>query len=360
MKLGFGLYKHMLNAEHYAFAKQCGATHLVVHMVDYFNQAESDGASNLNNQPVNAEGGCWGRAGDPEKLWSVEELRAIKDDIESHGLEWYAIENFDPAHWHDILLGGPLRDQQIEGVKNMIRAVGEVGIPVIGYNFSLAGVSGRVEGPYARGGAESVGMEGKIDDQPVADGIVWNMQIDDSVAAGTSARACVEADEFWDRLEYFLKAVLPVAEEAGVKLALHPDDPPVDRLRGTPRLVNRPELYQQVIDLVDSPSNALEFCLGTISEMPTGDVHEATESYAAQDKIAYIHFRNVIGQVPHYKEVFVDEGDIDMQRITKILKANNFDGVLIPDHTPQMTCDAPWHAGMAYAMGYMKALLKDL
>lgn len=309
---------------------------------------------------MNAEGGYWGHAGDPEKLWTVEQLQAIKDDIEAHGLSWYAIENLDPAHWHDILLGGPLRDKQIENVKSMIRAVGEVGIPVIGYNFSLAGVSGRVEGPYARGGAESVGMEGKVDTQPIADGIVWNMKIDDSVSAGTSERARVSTEEIWERLEYFLKAVLPVAEEAGVKLALHPDDPPVDRLRDTPRLVNRPEAYQRVVDLVPSSSNALEFCLGTISEMPTGDVHEATEHYAAQDKIAYVHFRNVVGKVPHYKEVFVDEGDIDMKRVAKILKANGFEGVLIPDHTPQMTCDAPWHAGMAYAMGYMKAILAEI
>jgi len=360
MKLGFGLYRHMLTAENYAFAKQCGATHLVVHLVDYFNQADASGAVNANHQPVNAEGGCWGRAGDPDRLWDADTLRRIQQDIESHGLQWYAIENFDPAHWHDILLGGPLRDQQIEGVKSMIRAVGEVGIPVIGYNFSLAGVSGRVEGSYARGGAMSVGMEGRIDDQPVADGIVWNMQLDDSVSEGTSTRARVSALEFWERLEYFLEAVLPVAEDADVKLALHPDDPPVDRLRDTPRLVNRPELYQRVLDLVDSPSNTLEFCLGTLSEMPTGDVHEATERYAAQDKIAYVHFRNVVGKVPHYKEVFVDEGDIDMKRILSILKEHQYEGVLIPDHTPQMTCDAPWHAGMAYAMGYMKALLQDV
>ncbi|MEX0324849.1 MAG: mannonate dehydratase [Puniceicoccaceae bacterium] len=360
MKLGFGLYKHMLTAENYAFARQCGATHLVVHLVDYFNQADPSGASDLHNQPVNAEGGCWGRAGDPDNLWTVEQLAAIKEDIESHGLEWYALENFDPAHWHDILLAGPLRDQQIENVKAMIRTVGEVGIPVIGYNFSLAGVSGRVEGPYARGGARSVGMEGTIDDTPMADGIVWNMQLDDARAAGTRARACVDAEELWGRLAYFLEAVMPTAEAAGVKLALHPDDPPVDRLRGTPRLVNRPDLYQRALDTAPSPSNMLEFCLGTIAEMPTGDVHEATKHYASQSKIAYVHFRNVVGKVPHYKEVFVDEGDINMHRILTILKAHNFDGVLIPDHTPQMSTDTPWHTGMAYAMGYMKALLSTI
>ncbi len=357
MKLGMGLYAHMLNEEHYAFAKQCGATHLVVHLVDYFNQADSSGAANKNHQPVNSEGSCWGRAGDPTRIWTVEQLCAIREDIEAHGLEWYAIENFDPAHWHDILLAGPKRDEQIEQVKQMIRAVGEAGIPVIGYNFSLAGVSGRVEGPYARGGAMSVGMEGHIPDQPLADGVVWNMQLDEQVSNGTRERSRVSEEELWERLRFFLEAVLPVAEEAGVQLALHPDDPPVERLQDTPRLVNSPGKYQRLIDLNPSSANMLEFCLGSIAEMPSGDVHQATEQYAALQKIAYVHFRNVVGRVPHYKEVFVDEGDIDMKRIVGILKAAQFEGVLIPDHTPQMSCDAPWHAGMAYAMGYMKALL---
>ena len=129
-------------------------------------------------------------------------------------------------------------------------------------------------------------------------------------------------------------------------------------IRNTPRLVYQPEMYQKLIDLKPSPSNNLEFCLGTIAEMTEGDIYEATDKYSKQEKIAYIHFRNVIGKVPDYKEVFVDEGDIDMIEIVRILKKNNFDGVLIPDHTPQMTCDGSWYAGMAYAMGFMKAAMK--
>lgn len=359
MKLGFGLYRHMLDAAHYAFARQCGATHLVVHLVDYFKQASQGDAANRFNQPVNQPGGCWGHAGDPKRLWTADELFAIKRDIEAAGLQWYAIENLDPAHWHDVLLGGPRRDEQIANVQTIVRTLGEVGVPVLGYNFSLAGVYGRTEGNYGRGGAKSVGMEGDVDNAPIPDGIVWNMRLSDEASGGTSDLARCSSETLWERLEYFLKAVLPVAEEAGVRLALHPDDPPVERLRDTPRLLNRPELYQRLIDLVPSPSNALEFCLGTLAEMPAGDVHEATETYAAQKKIAYVHCRNVVGKVPYYKEVFIDEGEIDMRRIVATLRAHEFDGVLIPDHTPQMACDAPWHAGMAYAMGYMKALLEE-
>lgn len=351
MKLGFGLYRHMLNTEHYNFAKQCGATHLVIHLVDYFGH-NKDSA----DQPIGGTKG-WGRAGNPNKIWSYEELAAIKKEINDHGLELEAIENFDPAHWHDILLDGPKKEQQMANLKQLIRNVGKAGIPVFGYNFSLAGVAARTQGAYARGGAVSVGMEGG-DDTPIPNGMVWNMVYDENAPEGTLPK--IDHKALWDRLQYFLDRILPVAEEAGVKMAAHPDDPPMPYVRDTPRLVFQPDMYQKLINMNQSPANNLEFCLGSIAEMTEGDVYEATDSYSEQGRIGYIHFRNIKGKVPNYKEVFVDEGDIDMFKILKILKKNNYDGVLIPDHTPQMTCDAPWYAGMAYAMGYMKAAINLL
>lgn len=349
MKLGFGLYRHMLNEQHYKFAKQCGATHLVIHLVDYFghNRGSAD-------QPIGGAEG-WGKAGNPDEIWSLEELISIKKDINNHGLELEAIENFDPAHWHDILLDGPKKKVQIENLKQLIKNVGRAGIPTFGYNFSLAGVSSRDIGPYARGGAVSVGMNGSVDETPIPNGMVWNMIYDDNALDGSLPY--IGYEELWKRLQYFLNEIIPVAEEAGVKMAAHPDDPPMPYVRNTPRLVYQPDLYQKLIDIKPSPSNKLEFCLGSIAEMTEGDVYEATDIYSKQDKISYVHFRNIIGKVPNYKEVFVDEGDIDMVKILKILKKNNFQGVLIPDHTPQMTCDAPWYAGMAYTMGYMKAIM---
>lgn len=349
MKLGFGLYRHMLNEQHYKFAKQCGATHLVIHLVDYFGH-NRDSA----DQPIGGAEG-WGKAGNPEKIWSLEELISIKKDINNHGLELEAIENFDPAHWHDILLDGPKKKVQIENLKQLIKNVGRAGIPTFGYNFSLAGVSSRDIGPYARGGAVSVGMNGSVDETPIPNGMVWNMIYDENALDGSLPH--IGHEELWKRLQYFLNEIIPVAEEAGVKMAAHPDDPPMPYVRNTPRLVYQPDLYQKLIDIKPSPSNNLEFCLGSIAEMTEGDVYEATDIYSKQDKISYVHFRNIIGKVPNYKEVFVDEGDIDMVKILKILKKNNFQGVLIPDHTPQMTCDAPWYAGMAYTMGYMKAIM---
>jgi mannonate dehydratase len=339
----------MLDKNHFAFARQCGCTHVVIHLVDYFNNINQ---KNKNNQPVgNADG--WGLAGNSKPLWQLDELLRLKKEINGAGLELEAIENFDPADWYDILLDGPQKKKQIEDMKQLIRNVGQAGIPVIGYNFSLAGVCSRITGPFARGGAVSVGMD-QMDSRPIPDGMVWNMTYNTHPKSGVMKD--VSPEELWGRLEYFLNEVIPVAEESGVTMAAHPDDPPVPILRNTPRLIYQPKMYSKLLGLNNSKHNALEFCLGSIAEMTEGNVYEATEQYA--DNIAYVHFRNIKGKVPDYKEVFLDEGDIDMIRVLKILKAKNFNGVLIPDHTPQMNCAGPWHAGMAYALGYMNAALK--
>jgi len=279
----------------------------------------------------------------------------LRKNIEAEGLKLEAIENFDPAHWHDILLAGPKKKAQFENVKTIVRNVGRAGIPILGYNFSIAGVCGRMHRPYARGGAMSVGMEGPLE-TPMPNGMAWNMVVDEHAPAGNVPSATPE--QLWQRLAEFLDEVIPVAEEAGVKLALHPDDPPLPFMRGQPRLVYQPQLYQRVIDLKPSRANALEFCLGSLAEMTEGDIYEAVGQYSRQQKIGYVHFRNVTGKAPFYRETFIDDGDIDMLHVLRILKKNNFDGVLIPDHTPQMSCDAPWHAGMAFAFGYLRALLQ--
>jgi mannonate dehydratase len=351
MKLGLGLYRHLLTSENFQFARQAGATHIVAHLVDYFR----GGDHNPNdNQPTGTDRG-WGRAGDPNQLWTVEELVALRREINAAELELEAIENFDPAHWHDVLLDGPRKRQHLENVQTIIRRVGEAEIPVMGYNFSIAGVCGRITGPFARGGAVSVGMDSPLD-APMPRGMAWNMLVDPEAPPGDVPAATSE--QLWHRLAEFLDAALPVAERAGVKLAAHPDDPPLPTMRGQPRLVYQPQLFQRLLDLHPSQANTLEFCIGTVAEMTDGDVYQATEQYSRQGKLAYVHFRNVTGKVPHYRETFLDDGDVDMFRVLRILKRNGFSGVIIPDHTPQMSCGAPWHAGMAHALGYMKAALQ--
>jgi mannonate dehydratase len=280
---------------------------------------------------------------------------ALRKEINDAGLELEAIENFDPAHWYDVLLDGPRKRQQLENLKTMVRRIGKAGIPIIGYNFSIAGVCGRVTGKFARGDAISVGMNGPVD-TPLPRGMAWNMVYDPDAEPGEVLNATHE--ELWNRVTEFLDEIVPVAEEEGVQLAAHPDDPPLPFMRGQPRLLYQPAMYQRLLDLHPSPANALEFCLGSLAEMTEGDVYAATEEYSKQQKLAYVHFRNVRGKVPEYRETFVDDGDIDMLRVLRILNQNNYKGVLIPDHTPQMSCAAPWHAGMAFALGYMKAAIQ--
>jgi mannonate dehydratase len=341
MKVGLGLYRHMLSRDNYDFARQAGCTHIVIHLVDYFRQ---NSANPNGNQPTGGKYGAWGVAGDPGALWSAGELIKIRREIEDAGLQLAAIENIDPAFWYDILLDGPKRPEHIGNIKTIVRRMGEAGIPVLGYNFSIGGVCGRVSGPWGRGGAITVGMDGPLD-EPIPNGMVWNT---------------INGEELWRRLEGFLEEVVPVAEQAGVRLAAHPDDPPMPTMRRQPRLVYQPEMYQRLLDAVPSQSNQLELCVGTLAEMTEGDVYDAVDRYSKQGKIAYIHLRNVAGKVPYYRETFIDDGEVDMIRILSILQRNHFDGVILPDHTPQMTCAAPWHAGMAHTIGFVEAALAML
>jgi mannonate dehydratase len=353
MKLGLGLYRGLLTPDNFHFAKQAGVTHLVVHLVDYFkgaNPALSSGTDELG----------WGVTRNQDRPWGYDDLAGLKREIEANGLVWEAIENFDPSHWYDVLLDGPRKREQLEGLKRTIQTVGRLGVPIMGYNFSVAGVWGWVKGPYGRGGAKAlVYDESQIDkDVPMPNGMVWNMVYDPDAPAGRVPP--VASDELWQRLEWFLSRILPVAEENGVRLALHPDDPPTESLRGSARLVNRADKYQRMLDLVPSRASALEFCLGTLAEMPEGPdaVYDAVARYGAAGRIAYVHARNVRGTVPRYQEVFVDEGDLDMLRVVGLLHDVGYDGVIIPDHTPEMTCGAPWHAGMAFALGYLRAAIQ--
>ena len=348
MKIGLGLYRHMLDRDNFRFARQAGATHIVAHWVDYWGTEKIPATDGKQN---------WGVTRQQGRLWTYEELRDLKKAVNAEGLELAAIENLDPSHWYDILLDGPLKKQQLEDVKTIIRRVGKAGIPILGYNFSIAGVWGHVHGPFARGGAESVGFLGQDgpEETPIPRGQVWNMTYDPDAPAGTLGT--VTSEQLWQRVTDFLREVVPVAEEAGVRLAAHPDDPPMPSLRGTARLVYRPDLFQRLLDIYPSHSNALEFCQGTTAEMAGGDVYEAIDQYTRQGNIAYVHFRNVRGKVPKYHEVFLDEGDVDFVRAMRIYIKNGYDGVMIPDHTPQMTCADPWHAGMAYAIGYMRGLV---
>jgi mannonate dehydratase len=353
MKLGMGLYRTMLTPEYVRFAKQAGATHIVAHMPGDFVR---------DSKVITSDNAALGFGVDEldDPIWTYEGLRDLKAMIDAEGMQLEALENFAPQHWYDVLLDGPRRQPQIERLKRILRDMGRVGIPIMGYNFSVAGVWGRVNGPFARGGAISVGYENP-DQPPIPNGMVWNMIYDPQLYDAEHPKgtiAPISADEIWRRYTAFLMEMLPVAEQAGVKLALHPDDPPLATLRGAARLVHTADGYQRMLDLSPSPANTMEFCIGTLSEIPDADIYEMVERYSSTGRIGYVHFRNVRGKVPNYYETFVDEGDTDMIRVLRILRKNGYQGVLIPDHTPLLECAAPWHAGIAYALGYMKAAIR--
>ena len=349
MKLGLGLYKSVLTGDNFRFARQAGATHIVVQLVDYIKGENPSLTKNYLNG--------WGETRNQGKLWTYEQLSAIKKEIESHGLIWEAIENFDPSHWYDVLLDGPKKQQQLEDLKTILKNMGKVGIPVMGYYFSLAGVWGWTSGPNGRGNANSVVFDQeKVDvNQPIPKGMVWNMRYEDEQDGVVQS---VSRAEMWQRLDHFLQTLLPIAEENGIKLVAHPDDPPLPEMRGTARLFYNTQEYEKLMTLSRSPSNGFEFCMGTVQEMQGSDVYAMLDKYSRENRIGYIHFRNVIGKVPYYREAFVDEGDIDMIKALKILKANQYKGILIPDHTPEMSTKAGWHTGMAYALGYMKGAMQ--
>jgi mannonate dehydratase len=356
MKIGLGLYRNLLTPENVRFARQVGVSHIVAHIPGGFSR----GKGKVITSDVERAG--FGVSDGDDPIWTFEGLRDLKAMIEAGGLTLEALENFEPAHWYDVLLDGPRRAGQMAHLKQIVRDVGRLGIPTIGYCFSLAGVWGRSEGAFARGGARSVGYFDPPQ-TPIPAGMVWNMVYDpdrfDPRGAGDIVGP-VTAAALWERFERFLAELLPVAEESGVQLAIHPDDPPLPELRGAARLVTHPDHFQRVLDLRPSPANMIELCVGTVSEMPGADVYDCMDRYSRAGRLAYIHLRNVRGKAPHYQEMFVDDGDTDMLRILRILHANGYDGVLIPDHTPLLECVAPWHAGMAYAVGWMRAAVAGI
>jgi mannonate dehydratase len=178
---------------------------------------------------------------------------------------------------------------------------------------------------------------------------------DAQFAAGTE----LTDEAIWDNFRYFLEGVLPTAEEAGVRLALHPDDPPVPMLGGIARAFRSVEALKRAVEVADSSAFGLDLCLGTISEMG-GEVAvlEAINAFGPLDKIVYVHFRDVQGSVPRFQEAFLGEGNFNPLRVMRALKRVGYSGFILDDHVPRMTGDSEYaHRGRAHAIGYLQALL---
>jgi mannonate dehydratase len=183
-----------------------------------------------------------------------------------------------------------------------------------------------------------------------------------SMPAFAKGDKVVSEDEMWANYEYFIKAVLPVAEVEGIRLALHPDDPPVPMLGGVARLFYKPANFIKAYEIGGrSKAWALDLCLGCCSEMTGGkaNVTEMIEYFAPKGAIAYIHFRDVKGTVPDFTECFIGDGNYDPAEVMWLLHKNGFDGFLLDDHVPKMDGDSDWnHRGRAHAIGYMQGLIR--
>jgi mannonate dehydratase len=166
----------------------------------------------------------------------------------------------------------------------------------------------------------------------------------------------------WGRLEEWIRLITPIAEEEGIRLGIHPCDPPVPTLGGIPQLFRSFASFKRLIEIVDSPANGVEFCQGTFAEMEDGGgegIYEMIEYFASRGKILYVHFRNVSSPVPRFNEEFVNTGYVDMYRAMKIYRDCGYDSFFIDDHVPQTIGDTEWgHRGRAFACGYIQALIE--
>ena len=164
----------------------------------------------------------------------------------------------------------------------------------------------------------------------------------------------------WEHITYFLEQVIPVAEQAGVRMALHPDDPPIpESLAGVAQIASTLDQYRQIFDIVPSEANGMLFCQGCVTEMGV-NVYDAIAEMGSQNKIIFVHFRNVRGVLPSFQEVFLDEGDIDMHHAMKIYRDVGFNGPFMMDHTPQFAQQQAGWAGRAYAVGYIRGLIQSV
>lgn len=278
--------------------------------------------------------------------WDYLSLLHVKSRLESFGLRIAGIENLPEAMWHQVRVGGPDRDRQLEGVLGVIRTLGQLGIPMLAYNWIPVGVWGHWRQGQAGGGRGGAGLKSfdydlVKDAPPTEDGVI-------------------PAEVMFENHVYFLKAAVPVAEQCGVKLALHPDDPPAPVLRGIGRNNISVEGYQRALDAVPSPCNGLEFCQGTVIEFPDvgGErIPEVIRHFGRQGKIFFVHFRNVRGRFPRFDETFQDDGDADQYEAIRAYLEVGFDGPIRPDHTPAIAGDTNGHVGMAYSVGYLRALI---
>jgi len=290
--------------------------------------------------------------GGPPIPWEESAIRARMERLASGGLR---LGNMMIGGFSKTIYGRPGRDEEIDKIRQSIRAAGRAGLPVIEYNFYAHRL---VEGYYEETGRAGAGLTA-FDYQRVKD-------LPPLPQEGTHS-----LDEMWRNVTYFLKAVVPVAEESGVRLALHPNDPPAPLSRGSGQIMGTVEGWKRLVAIVPSPSNGITFDCGVTREMGQDPV-EVCRYFGSHDAINHVHFRNVRVRVPYeeYAEVFIDEGQVNMFAVMKELVRQKYPRLIYPEHPRALDADRErpgfhsyypgggGYTGYAYNVGYARAMLQ--
>jgi mannonate dehydratase len=281
---------------------------------------------------------------------TLENFLAIKKRVEAAGLKIWNISNNDNRNIEEVTLNLPGRDQKIEWLKQYIRDTGKAGIGYITYAHMANGIWSS-EQETIRGGGKARAFHVKT-----AKGY-WNGKVYEGPL--THGRA-YSKEELWANYTYLIRQIAPVAEEEGVRIGIHPDDPPVPELGGIPRhIFGTFDGYVRALEIANSPNIGVCLCCGTWMEggKSTGKtVFEAARAFAGMGKLWKIHFRNVSSPIPDFVETYIDNGYTDMWKLMKTLVDVNFRGNLIADHVPAMA--GARQSSWSYSMGYIRALYK--
>lgn len=277
-------------------------------------------------------------------VWDFPSLLHLKQRFADAGLTLSVIESSPPMNL--IRLGLPGRDEEIEQICQLLTNMGAVGIRVWCYNFmAVFGWFRTSTTTLARGGALVTSYDHELmRDAPLTE-------------FGT-----VSQERLWDNFAYFLERVVPIAEQARVKLALHPDDPPISPIRGIARIFTIVEALQRAVELVPSEYNGITFCQGTIATMGA-DIPAAIHFFGQRQKIHFVHFRDIRGTATRFVETFHDNGQTDMLEAMRCYQEIDFNGPMRPDHVPTLEGDdniTPGYTtrGRLYAIGYMRGLME--
>ena len=307
--------------ERIEFAKQLGVTHAVI---------------NVSRKRH--------KISDPHPPWEyVPLLKRIKS-FEDIGFTVSVMEGLSPLNNTKLALPG--RDEEIEAFQTLLRTLGQLNIRTVCYNWMpIVGWFRTNTDVPARGSARATAYHHEL-----------------MKNAPLTEVGIVSADTMWGSLEYFLKAVVPVAEESGVRLAIHPDDPPVDSLMGISRILTSADAFQRVIDLVPSAYNGITLCQGSFATMGE-DVPEQISRFGRQNKLFFAHFRDIRGTAESFTEVFHDEGQTDMYECMKRYYDIGYRDCIRPDHVPAMWGEENENPGYSilgnlFAIGYMKGLME--